>query len=221
MNSSRASLLAAALLAALSWTAAAGAPSFSSLLSEAGLRYSGENKFTADKNYRRGDWKGTRPAFWTLSAGAGKTRLRLELTRNVTRAQAEKTMAERFYRVEALYSGGAAYPGMVTTEFEVPKELRPVALKAGAQGNKALELAATANLTYGAGSEDLVSYRAVMGYLYCEGSSLLAQVELFMPAKNFKPEAALSEFSALNCAAPGAATAEKGTGQFASDAATR
>jgi hypothetical protein len=192
-------LLAAGLLAAFYGLAAAGAPAFSSLLSEAGLRYSGGRKFAADKNYRRGDWKGQRPAFWTLSAAADGARLRLELTRNVTRAQAEKTMAERFYRVEALYSGGAAYPGMVTTEFEVPKELRPVALKAGAQGNKALELAATANLTYGAGSDDLVSYRAVMGYLYCEDSSLLAQAELFLPKAGFTREAALTEFSSLSC----------------------
>jgi hypothetical protein len=199
MKSSRVRLLAAALLAALSARALAGAAAFPVLLSEAGLRYSGKKPFITDKNYRRGDWKGARPAFWTLSASDGKARLRLELTRNITRAQAEKTMAERFYRVEALYAGGAAYPGMVTTEFEVPKELRPADIKAGAQGNKALLLAATASLAYGAGSEDLVSYRGIMGYVYCERSALLAQAELFLPKAGFSREAAVSEFSALSC----------------------
>jgi hypothetical protein len=199
MNSSRASVLAAALLAGSTSVSLAGGLEFSTLLSEAGLRYSGKKAFVTDKNYRRGDWKGTHPAFWTLSASDGSARLRLELTRNVTPKQAAKTMAERFYRVEALYAGGAAYPGMVTTEFEVPKELRPVETKAGPQGNKALELGATANLTYGAGAEDLISYRSVMGYLYCGSSSLLAQVELFLPKAGFSREAALAEFSSLSC----------------------
>lgn len=209
MRSWTAKLAAAALAASL---AGAGArPAFKALLAEAGLAYAGKRAFAVDINSRRGDWRGKLPAFWTLTAAEGRAFLRLELTRNVSREQAERTMAERFYRVQALYAGGAAYPGMVTTEFEVPKELRPVELKAGAQGNRALALPATANFSYGAGSEDLAAYRAVMGYVYCAGSSTLAQAELFLPKENYAREAALEEFSGITCAGP--AGAEKRSGK--------
>lgn len=203
-----ASLAAAALAAAL---AGAGArPDFGGLLAGAGLEYRGKRAFAVDINSRRGDWAGRLPAFWTLTASDGPAVVRLELTRNVPKDQAERTMAGRFYRVLALFSGGAAYPGMVTTEFEVPAELRPAELRAGAQGNRALELPATVNLSYGAGSEDLAAYRAVMGYIYCEKSATLAQAELFLPKEKFDRAAALEEFRGLACAEPQAAAGRNG-----------
>lgn len=175
-------------------------PDLKQTLAEAGLEYGGTRPLRLDKNNRRGNWKGTKPAFWTLTASDGKAKLRLELTKNITRAQAEKTMNERFQRIDALYAGGAAYPGMVTTEFEVPKTLRPAALKAGQDGNIARALAATPNMTYGAGAEDLVSHRGVLGYIYCEKTALLAQIELFYPKTDFRQETATAEFSQFSCA---------------------
>ncbi len=180
-------------------------------LAEAGLEYKGKRIFIAEKNNRRGDWKGKRPAFWTLAASDGGVKLRLELTKNVTRAQAEKTMDERFQRIDALYSGGAAYPGTVTTEFEVPQSLRPQDIKAGPAGNRAKALAATQNMTYGAGAEDLVSHRGLLGYLYCEKTALLAQIELLFPKAEFKLENAKEEFGRFVCAGspPAPAKAQK------------
>jgi hypothetical protein len=163
------------------------------------------------KDYRRGDWKGRPPAFWTLAAYDGAVRLRLEMTKNVGASQAGKTMTQRFNRVDALYSGGAAYPGMVTTEFEVPPQLRPKDLRAGPGEKKVKVLAATAGLAYGAGSEDLVSYRGLLGYVYCEKNSLLAQVELFFPKEGFDLAAALREFDEVLCAAPPPAGVSVGT----------
>ncbi len=183
---------------------------FAKTLGEAGLRYDGGRPFQAVKNYRRGDWKGKRPAFWTLTAADGAVKLRLELTKNVTRAQAGKTMGERFQRIDALYSGGAAYPGMVTTEFEVPQALRPVDIKAGPDGNRAKALAATPGMAYGAGAEDLVSHRGLLGYVYCESTSLLAQIELFYPKAEFRLDVAVREFGRLGCAiAPPARAGER------------
>ena len=178
-----------------------GAP-FKAVIAEAGLAYSGGISFVVDKDYRRGDWKGARPAFWTLASSTGAVRLRLEMTRNIGRAQAERTMAERFLRIDALYSGGAAYPGMVTTEFEVPPQLRPADIRTGTGENRVKVLAATPSLAYGAGSEDLVSHRGFLGYVYCEKNALLAQIELFFPKAGFLQEAALREFDQLGCAAP-------------------
>jgi hypothetical protein len=206
-------LSAAAILAA-QCPAAAGArdrgPDLKKTLSEAGLEYDGTRTFRTDKNYRRGDWSGARPVFWTLTASDGAVKLRLELTKNITRAQAEKTMDERFSRIDALYSGAAAYPGMVTTEFEVPRALRPVDIKAGPSGNRAKALAATSGMAYGAGAEDLVSYRGILGYLYCDSpapgadaaarAGTLAQIELFFPKKDFKLETARQEFDKVHCA---------------------
>lgn len=178
-------------------------PSFKNTLSEAGLAYGGVRPFITGKDYRRGSWTGARPAFWTLLASDGPVRLRLELTKNITPAQAEKTMTERFLRIDALYSGGAAYPGMVTTEFEVPPQLRPKDLRTGPGERKIKVLAATPRMTYGAGSEDLISYRGLLGYVYCGKGSMLAQIELFYPKAGFKLEDALKEFDQLVCASPG------------------
>lgn len=178
------------------------------VLAGAGLGYSGLRPFAVDKNYRRGDWSGARPAFWTLSAADGRVRLRLELTKNIGAAQAGRTMAERFLRIDALYSGGAAYPGMVTTEFEVPPALRPQDLRTG-PGEKVVKvLAATPSLAYGAGSEDLVGYRGLLGYVYCEKTALLAQIELFFPKREFDQQTALLEFDRIICAAPAAGPAQ-------------
>ncbi|HCC49251.1 MAG TPA: hypothetical protein DEQ38_14210 [Elusimicrobia bacterium] len=172
------------------------------VLAEAGLGYSGPRPYAVDKNYRRGDWSGARPAFWTLSAADGRVRLRLELTKNVGADQARRTMAERFLRIDALYSGGAAYPGMVTTEFEVPAELRPKNLRTK-PGEKVVKvLAATPSLAYGAGAEDLVGYRGLLGYVYCEKTALLAQIELFFPKREFDQQSALLEFDRISCSAP-------------------
>lgn len=174
-------------------------PDLKQPLAEAGLEYGGTRPLRLDKNNRRGNWKGKKPAFWTLTAADGGVKLRLELTKNITRAQAGKTMDERFQRIDALYSGGAAYPGMVTTEFEVPEALRPAAIKAGQDGNMARALAATPNMTYGAGAEDLVSHRGVLGYIYCEKNSLLAQIELFYPKAEFNQQTAVAEFGRFVC----------------------
>ena len=158
------------------------------VLAEAGLGYSGPRPY--------------RPAFWTLSAADGRVRLRLELTKNVGADQARRTMAERFLRIDALYSGGAAYPGMVTTEFEVPAELRPKNLRTK-PGEKVVKvLAATPSLAYGAGAEDLVGYRGLLGYVYCEKTALLAQIELFFPKREFDQQSALLEFDRISCSAP-------------------
>jgi hypothetical protein len=86
---------------------------------------------------------------------------------------------------------------MITTEFEVPAALRPREITAG--GNKARLLAATPNMTYGAGAEDLVSRRGLMGYVYCPGPAVLAQVELFFPKAAFDEKAALLEFEKILC----------------------
>ena len=175
--------------------------SFKAVLAEAGLEYGGARPFIISKNYRRGDWKGARPAFWTLASSAGPVRLRLEMTKNISRAQAEKTMAGRFLRIDALYSGGAAYPGMVTTEFEVPPQLRPKDIRTGSGEQKVKVLAATPSMAYGAGSEDLVSHRGLLGYVYCEKIPLLAQIELFFPKEKFGLEEALREFDTISCSA--------------------
>ncbi|MCX5792239.1 MAG: hypothetical protein NTY45_08505 [Elusimicrobia bacterium] len=204
MRSSSGKLFLLALLAAVPACPAAagsgGARSFRAALAEAGLEYAGARTFSVSRNYRRGDWSGALPAFWTLDTGAGAVRLRLELTKNISRAQAEKTMAERFLRIDALYAGGAAYPGMITTEFEVPPQLRPRDLRTGPGENKVKVLAATPSMAYGAGSEDLVSRRGLLGYVYCEKNSLLAQIELFFPKKDFDQESALGEFDKIRCA---------------------
>ncbi len=205
MNSLKNKTALLGLLLALAGAAGAGAPvparPFRAALAEAGLEYAGARPFLVSKNYKRGDWKSLPPAFWTLTASDGAVRLRLEMTKNIGPGKAGKTMAQRFARVDALYAGGAAYPGMVTTEFEVPPQLRPKDLRTGPGEKKVKVLAATAGLAYGAGSEDLVAYRGLMGYVYCEKSSLLAQLELFFPKEGFDQAAALREFDGIRCAA--------------------
>lgn len=205
MKSSKNKIILLGLLLYLAAGASAGAPDparpFKAVLADAGLEYAGARPFLVSKNYKRGDWKGQLPAFWTLAVSGGAARLRLEMTKNIGPAQAGKTMTQRFTRVDALYAGGAAYPGMVTTEFEVPPQLRPKDLRTGPGEKKVKVLAATAGLAYGAGSEDLVAYRGLLGYVYCEKNSMLAQIELFFPKEGFDQAAALREFDELRCAA--------------------
>lgn len=180
-----------------------GTASFMQSLPEAGLVYSGPYHYKIEKNIIRGNWSGKAAVFRTISASSGANRLRLELTKNISAAQAEKTMKERFLRIDALYSGGAAYPGMITTEVSVPESLRPVEVKAGPVANSARLLAATQNLAYGAGAEELVVYRGVLGWFYCTSSAMLTQYEIFFPKAVFSPEKAGKEAAAFSCKNPG------------------
>lgn len=163
-----------------------------------GLVYGGKENYKIEKSNQRGDWKGTMRCYWTLLCSDRSRKLRMEITKNISAVSADKIVKERWSRIKMLYSGNAAYPGMLTREFEVPDELKPVIISSGPAALTGM-LYATANMTYGAGAQDLAAYRSVMTLRYCEKNATLSQIEMFIPKKEFEKGTALKEIEAFAC----------------------
>ncbi|MFH1620055.1 MAG: hypothetical protein ABIG11_09175 [bacterium] len=172
---------------------------FKEALKLAGLIKKGGGEFRIDKSNQRGDWKSDRRCYWTLICSSGTKILRMEIAKNISLDYADKMMRERWTRIKMLYSGNAAYPGMLTQKFEVPDELKPVLVSSGTRGQLTGMLYGTVNMTYGAGSQDLAVYRSIVTFLYCAKSATSAQIELFIPKKEFSEESALKEAESFMC----------------------
>lgn len=172
-----------------------GVSAFRSATESIGLAYRGKRSWKLGTSYRRGEWSKGGVGFWTLTASADPVRLRLEAARGLSEEETDSRIKDKRAMIESLYSGSAAYPGMVTRRFEVPVELRPVKIPQG--GRTIYLLHATPALSYGAGAEDLTAYRALLAFRRCPGA--LVQVELFFPKGSFDRRKALEELAAFDC----------------------
>lgn len=148
-----------------------------------------------------GAWRGPSPAERRLRARCGTLQIRVEAASGLSSPAARAREKQEFSRVAMLFEGSAAYPGDLTRRFTAPAELRPRNLEAGPGGRRTLLLPATAELTYGAGSADLVAYDAAMTMLRCP-SGILVKVEAFVKPSSAGPEPLLSALGSFSCAAP-------------------
>jgi len=153
--------------------------------------------FIVDSSRKWGEWpKGQ--AQWTVSASSGDYRLRLQAFSGLGAADADQKRELQLSRIRLLYAGDIGYPGMITRSLKVPEALSPQTVRRAGKSD-ALLLPASAALTYGVGSDDLVVYRAALSFIYCPQSRRLFQLEWFAPKAAFSSTTALARLDSFAC----------------------
>ncbi len=115
--------------------------------------------------------------------------------------QAKEFVDEKTTILEAQYEiRDAPYPGEITKNIVCKEEFKPVK---NAVINKfsmaSYKLYSTKSLTYGICVNDLITYKAFLGFFYCDGKGLF-QIEAFVPIENeMKFDEVLQKVSTLNC----------------------
>ncbi len=136
---------------------------------------------------------------WRIAASSGPVKIRLRIEKGLDAARARRRTMAEITRLNMLYEGPAAYPGMITTTNAVPPSLRPRERPAPRGGGALWLIPATPRLSYGAATPDEVAYEALMTFRYCPRMRVWARLEVFWPAKSFREAAALDEASLFDC----------------------
>lgn len=116
--------------------------------------------------------------------------LRIEAITGIGKASADMLMEDEALAVKALYEAALSpYPGEVSYLIVCNERFKPVFGTAEAKLNFSyFALFATGRLTYGACSEDLVKYKAILAWAYCGKKETLYRLELFTQLKSAQPE---------------------------------
>ena len=114
--------------------------------------------------------------------------IKLEIITNLEKEAAEKHITNKRYVVDSLFLNIAApYPDAITTTLECPDEFEPKIREIKISNFDAAyyEIFATERITYGACSDDLIKYKTILTWVYCENTKNLFQIELFVPKNEF------------------------------------
>ena len=114
--------------------------------------------------------------------------IRLEIITGLEKESAEKHITNRRYVIDSLFLDIAApYPDAITNTLECPDEFKPKIreIKISNFDTAYYEIFATERLTYGACSDDLIKYKTMLAWVYCENAKNLFQIELFLPKNEF------------------------------------
>ena len=136
-----------------------------------------------------------------LMAEGGGRIIRVEILAKIDGESARKHVTNRRYAVDSLFLDIAApYPDVVTTTLECPEQFRPKVkeINIGNFETAYYEIFATERLTYGACSDDLIKYKTILTWAYCENSKNLFQMELFVPKSEFNGDYA-DLFNSFKC----------------------
>src|SRR3989344_5477243 len=117
--------------------------------------------------------------------------IRLEIINDIDKETAEKHIANKKYIIDSLFLDiSAPYPDAITTTLECPEQFKPKIreIKIDNFDMDYYEIFATERLTYGACSDDLINYKAILTWVYCKNTKNLLQIELFVPKAEFKED---------------------------------
>ncbi len=117
--------------------------------------------------------------------------IRLEILTNIDEKTSEDYIRNKKYITDSLFLNIATpYPDFITNTLECPERFKPEVkkIKIDAFETTYYEIFATNRLIYGACAEDLIKYKAILTWIYCEKGKSLFQVELFMPKDEFKED---------------------------------
>jgi hypothetical protein len=144
------------------------------------------------------DGSGT-PQLWRIAASSGAVQIRLRIQEGLDDTQARRKTESEITRVNMLYEGPAAYPGMITERNAVPRSLRPRKITAPAGASPVWLIPATSRLSYGAADEKDIAYESLLVFKRCPSSRRWARLEVFWPARQFNEAAALRKAAAFRC----------------------
>lgn len=123
-----------------------------------------------------------------LTAGRGEQVFRVRRITNVAKDAAANYINDQRIKLESIFNPAPSpYFAILTKEIECPKDFLPIYNESIKASNKVLYYILYANerLNYGVCSEDLIAYRAINGFTYCENTKDLYHLEYFVPNEEY------------------------------------
>ena len=107
--------------------------------------------------------------------------IRIHRFENWSIEKADNYVSDKMFVIRTLYREiHSPYPGPLSNTIECAEEFKPERMEHPPFDYYLLY--ATERLTYGACSWDLISYRVIMYFAFCEADNSFYQIELFIPA---------------------------------------
>ena len=118
-----------------------------------------------------------------LTLRSSRDVLRIEAISGIDKKSADALIEDEIITIRALYGAALSpYPGQISNQIVCNKKFMPVFGKKENELNYSyFVLFATERLTYGACSEDLVRYKAILAWTYCLERSSFYRIQLFSP----------------------------------------
>ena len=110
--------------------------------------------------------------------------LKIDVFRGVEKSSAEALQQEGIINLEALYENALSpYPGDISREIVSGKRFKPRFFRRELHGrfHPYFLLFASERLAYGAAAADLIRYKSLLGWLYCEPGERFYKVRYFAP----------------------------------------
>jgi len=107
----------------------------------------------------------------------------------ISQDMAERHTRERIVGINTLFDEMVApYPGVVTKQTQCPKEFYPQYFEQHSENSDWYSFYIYSNdrFNYGICSHDLVTYEAILAYVYCRGDRALYRFEIFSPRGEFE-----------------------------------
>jgi hypothetical protein len=131
----------------------------------------------------------------------GNEYLKIERTENLARDSAQQLIDMDLFQIKSLFGKSfSPYPGQLSKEIECPKELMPTYFVAEVQDERRPYLLTFSNERFGIGicSKDLISFRYLMGWIYCPYKRELYKIKYFIP-KDQNDKILVDFFTTLTC----------------------
>ena len=107
--------------------------------------------------------------------------IKIKMLKGVTLNQAENYISDKMFVINSLYREiDSPYPGALSNRIECGEEFKPEK-KVNAPFDYYIAYASD-RFTYGTCSWDLIEYKSIIYYAYCNKTKNLYQIELFVPA---------------------------------------
>lgn len=108
----------------------------------------------------------------------------IDIQRKVPQDEARKSIYSKIELITNLYEKRfVAYPDIVSNEIVCSDSYKPIVGESNNQNSRVYYLVglATNRFTFGACSDDLIAYKALVAWYWCSGSNSLIQLELMLP----------------------------------------
>ncbi len=131
----------------------------------------------------------------------GNEHLKIELIEDSAREAAQQLIDMELFQIKSLFGKSfSPYPEQLSKEIECPKELMPIYFVAEVQDERRPYLLTFSNERFGMGicSNDLISFRYLIGWIYCSHKKELYKIKYFVP-RNQKDKILVDFFTTLTC----------------------
>lgn len=131
----------------------------------------------------------------------GNEHLKMEVTENVDSEMAHQMINKELFQIKSVFAKSfSPYPEPLSSEIECPKELMPFYYQIEVEGERRPYLLTYSNGRFGIGvcSKNLVSFRHLIGWIYCSHEKELYRIKYFVPLGK-GDEGLVAFFTTLTC----------------------